>query len=147
MIIEYTIEADYTAEQMYALVADYHSYPEFIKYCSKAITTQQGNNEVLAQLEMSIAGFTQSFSTFTKFYPFHKITMDLADGPFQKLKGYWEFQALDSVDSKQPKTRISLYMDYEMNSFLEFLFGPKFRKAMVGMVDCFIERAALKYKE
>ncbi|MFC6276489.1 type II toxin-antitoxin system RatA family toxin [Psittacicella hinzii] len=142
MIIEHSLNVDYSCEQMFNLVSDYESYPEFIEHCSNAKTFTQNNNQVLAELEMSFAGIKQSFSTNTTFYPYEKITMELAEGPFQKLKGYWKFET-DALNPQQ--TKVSLYMDYEMNSFMEFLLGNKFKKAMIGMVDCFIARAQQKY--
>ncbi|RIY31469.1 type II toxin-antitoxin system RatA family toxin [Psittacicella gerlachiana] len=142
MIIEHAIDVDYTCEQMFQLVANYLEYPEFIKNCVSAKTFSQKENEVLAELEMSFAGISQKFSTYTKFYPFEKITMDLAEGPFEKLKGYWSFEPLES---NAHHTRVYLYMDYKMNSFIEFLVGSKFKAAMVNMVDSFIQRAREKY--
>ncbi|RIY32405.1 hypothetical protein CKF54_04920 [Psittacicella hinzii] len=144
MIVEHSIDVEYTCEQMFNLVANYEDYPIFIKNCKSSKTFTQKDNEVVAELEMSFAGISQKFSTLTKFYPNEKITMDLAEGPFEKLRGFWLFSDISSEGSGK-KTRVQFYMDYKMNLFIEFLVGNKFKLAMVNMVDSFIHRAQTIY--
>lgn len=143
MIIQHSIEVDYTCEQMFKLVANYEQYPLFIKNCTKSTTCSQGDNQVLAELEMSIAGIKQSFSTITTFFPVERITMELANGPFKKLHGTWEFINQGTINN--PHCKVQLYMDYELSSILEFMIGNKFTKSITNMVDSFVARAVQEY--
>lgn len=138
--IDYRVTVGYSSEQMFDLVADYNSYPEFIKSCVGASTKQAMDNKVLAELEMSVAGLKQAFSTYTQFFRPNLITMELAAGPFQHLKGQWVF-----TDLPEGGCTIELQMTYELNRALEFLIGAKFKNSMVKMVDAFIKRAETVY--
>lgn len=133
--IDHSVDVDFNCQQMFDLVSNYTAYPEFIKSCVEASTKQAYDRKVLAQLTMSIAGFEQVFSTYTEFFPYEKITMDLAEGPFKMLKGEWLFYELEHG------CRIRLIMQYELNRALEFLIGNKFKNSMVKMIDAFIKRA------
>lgn len=141
MIIDHVIEVDYSCEQMFKLIADYERYPEFIKVCSGSKTTSKSDNSVLAELQMSFSGLKQKFSTLTTFYPHEKITMELVEGPFKKLHGYWSF-----TPKSEQSCEVAVYMDYEMSSILEMMLGSKFKKSIYSMVDSFVEQAAKIYK-
>ncbi|RIY31694.1 hypothetical protein CJP74_06760 [Psittacicella melopsittaci] len=141
MIIEYTLEVPFTCEQMFNLVADYNEYPNFIEACSGAKTYKQEGNAVIAELEMSFLQFKKSFSTLTTFYPYNKITMELVEGPFDRLQGYWLFT---QVDDKT--TLITLYIDYEFSGIIGMIVGTPFKKTMQSMADSFVKRAHEKYK-
>lgn len=150
MIIEKSIDVNYSCEQMFNLIADYEAYPQFIKSCVGAITNSIAANSVIAELEMSFAGMSQKFATKTTFTPHHLITMALHSGPFKRLEGLWEFTDISELpetekSSAQALTRCRLYMDYEMSAVLEMLIGAKFRNSMESMIESFIKRAELLY--
>lgn len=163
MIVDYYIDVIYSKEQMFNLVADYEKYPQFVKSCVGATTHSVDANSVIASLAMSYAGISQEFATKTSFFARHKITMDLHEGSFKRLTGFWEFSDLASQatppaydqtniqDSEQGdnqaelKTRVRLYMDYEMNPLLEMFFGAKYHKTLLGMVANFVQRAQELY--
>lgn len=142
MIVDQTVDTNYTKEQMFKLVADYKRYPEFIKVCTGAITHKTDNNSVIAELQMSFAGMKQKFSTRTTFYEFDRISMELEEGPFQRLSGFWSFENIENTD----KCRVRVFMDYQMSSILEVLIGAKFKRSILSMIDSFIEQAGKVYQ-
>ena len=84
----------HSAQTMFDLVADIARYPEFLPGCSGAQVLGQTDNEVVARLDLTKAGVTQSFVTRNTNTPYASITLALEDGPFDSLGGEWRFDAL-----------------------------------------------------
>lgn len=130
----------YSAEQMFDLVADVPSYPEFLPLCAGASSTQEGE-DVLATVEMSVAGLKKSFTTRNTNSRPSRIDLKLVDGPFSELDGSWVFENLGDSGSK-----VSLELDFEFGSrLLAAAVGPVFEKLSNSMIDAFTERAGVVY--
>ena len=66
-----------------------------------------------------------------------KINIELVDGPFKELVGYWSFQEL-----KENACKVTLDLEYEFsNRLLGMAVGPIFNQIANAMVDSFVERA------
>ena len=97
----------YSVEQMYKLVNDIVSYPQFIPNCgdSKIISIQ--GNEVTAALMVSKGGLKKWFTTKNTLINENKVKLDLEDGPFKKLTGYWQLTEYHSMGHvKMPCTTL-----------------------------------------
>ena len=69
------------------------------------------------------------------------IELQLLNGPFKHLHGFWRFDALG-----EDACKVSLDMDYEFSSkMLSFIVGPVFNKIANTLVDAFCERAGKIY--
>ena len=131
----------YSAEQMFALVADVPSYSEFLPMCSGASSVQVDEGVVDATVEMAIAGLSKSFTTRNTMQPFERIALDLVDGPFRSLEGEWRFGDIDGQGSK-----VELELEFEFASrLLAAAVGPVFENLTGSMIDAFTERAAVVY--
>lgn len=132
----------YTAEQMFQLVNDIETYPNFLPWCCQATILTQNSHEIRATLMLSSSGgVKQSFTTVNTLTPSTRMVMELVDGPFKHLKGVWDFQALD-----ENECQVSLDLEFEFSSKLvAMLFGPVFQKIAHQLVDAFVERADKLY--
>lgn len=128
----------YTAQQMYDLVNDIESYPEFLPWCSDAKIVEQTENYITATLEVSAGGLSQSFTTRNYINAPETIEMHHIKGPFRHLKGIWTFQPLDGEQG----SHIDLELTFEVASGLKArLFSMVFNKAADKMVKSFTQRA------
>lgn len=131
----------HSAADMYALVADVLSYPEFLPWCGKSNTEPLTENEIQATLEISHGKLRKSFSTLNKMDRDRAIEMHLLDGPFTFLEGRWRFESLNGEGCK-----VSLDMDFEFsNRITKMLVGATFTDIANTLVDAFCARAAEVY--
>nr|VFK54902.1 MAG: Ribosome association toxin PasT (RatA) of the RatAB toxin-antitoxin module [Candidatus Kentron sp. TUN]VFK58800.1 MAG: Ribosome association toxin PasT (RatA) of the RatAB toxin-antitoxin module [Candidatus Kentron sp. TUN]VFK60672.1 MAG: Ribosome association toxin PasT (RatA) of the RatAB toxin-antitoxin module [Candidatus Kentron sp. TUN] len=133
----------YSASDMYALVADVPSYPEFLPWCSKSSAELLTGNEVQASIEISHGKVRKSFSTLNRMSKDESIEMHLLNGPFAFLEGRWRFSSLNEEGCK-----VSLDMDFEFsNLVMKMLIGGKFTDIANTLVDAFCVRAITVYKD
>ncbi|MEP1354898.1 MAG: type II toxin-antitoxin system RatA family toxin [Tateyamaria sp.] len=135
----------YTREQMYALVADVPSYPEFLPWCSAARVrkvTPVGDSEVMeADLVISFKVFRERFGSRVVLWPdLHKIDTEYLDGPFRYMRSNWSFSPADGG------CNVSFFVDFEFkNAILQGIIGVVFNEAMQRIVRAFERRAAALY--
>ncbi|RUO58589.1 type II toxin-antitoxin system RatA family toxin [Pseudidiomarina insulisalsae] len=139
--IERSALVPYSDAQMYALVNDIESYPQFVPGCRSAQVIEQTDSSKVARLDISKAGVGKSFTTRNTLEPPDRIGMELVDGPFRYLRGGWHFQRLDENACK-----IVLKLEFEFaNRFLGLAFGKIFNEIQSRMVDAFVKRAEQVY--
>ena len=135
----------YTPEQMYALVADVPSYPEFLPWCSAARVrkvTPKENCEVMeADLVISFKVFRERFGSRVVLWPEdHRIDTEYLDGPFRHMKSRWAFAPAPGG------CEVSFFVDFEFrNAILQGIIGVVFNEAMQRIVRAFERRAAALY--
>lgn len=131
----------YSSRQMYDLVDDIESYPEFLPWCASTTVHSRSDDEVHASIALAKGAVSKSFSTINRMQSGKMIEMRLVDGPFKHLQGFWRFDALDEQACK-----VSVDMDFEFsNKIVSMAFGPVFNQAMSSLVDAFVERARVVY--
>ena len=140
-----TKHLSYTAEQMYALVADVGSYPQFLPWCSAArIRSLQPQPEVEvieADLVISFKVFRERFGSRVTLFPDAlKIDTEYLDGPFRYLRSHWAFRP-DGAGCE-----VDFFVDFEFkNALLQGIIGVVFNEAMLRIVRAFERRAAELY--
>ncbi len=136
----------YTADQLYALVADIGQYPEFLPWCSAARirkTTQTETGSVIdAELVISFKVFRERFGSRVTLTPGTKaIDVEYLDGPFRYLNNHWEFSDLPSGGCE-----VRFFVDFEFKSrTLQAIIGVVFHEAMQRIVRAFEKRAEVLY--
>ena len=83
--ISRTALVPYSAEQMYQLVNDVQSYPEFIPGCTGSRVLESGPTQMTAAVDVSKAGISKTFTTRNTLTNNQSILMHLVDGPFKTL--------------------------------------------------------------
>ena len=133
----------FSAEQMYGLVNDVASYPQFLPGCIDSQIRSQSAGSMVASVVVAKGGISKTFTTRNQLEPARAIKMALVDGPFRSLVGEWRFTALDEQACK-----VELALDFEFSSALvELAFGRIFKELVSAMVSAFTQRAREVYGE
>ncbi|WP_276894959.1 type II toxin-antitoxin system RatA family toxin [Frischella perrara] len=139
--IYHEIMEPYSAQQMFDLVNDINSYPQFVPDCIDTGVLQRDDNLLLAYIEVEKFGFKKRFTTLNRLKEPSKIEITLIDGPFKKLVGAWTFTPILENQSK-----ITFDLTFEFNSkLLDMTFTPIFKDIMKNMVIAFSNRAKQLY--
>lgn len=132
----------HSAREMFDLVADVESYPEFLPWCRSATQLSLTDDEICGEIEVARLGIHQTFSTCNRFVRDEWMEIKLLDGPFRKLSGLWTFVALRPDASK-----VELELDFEFSgSLIDKAFGAVFHQIANTLVDAFCKRADEVYK-
>jgi len=122
---------------MYGLVADIESYGKFLPWCSGARIVARDADSVTAAIGIAYQGVHKTFTTRNRLEPGRVMELQLVNGPFKSLQGYWRFEALDERACK-----VSLNLEFEFsNRLLAFAVGPVFSSIANGLVESFRRRA------
>lgn len=131
----------YSVTQMYELVNDIDSYPQFLQWCSGATVLSRSDQQVEASLHISHSGLNKAFTTRNILQDGNRIEMHLVEGPFKKLEGVWLFTPLGEQGCK-----VSLNLEFEFSSkILGLSLGPVFSRIANTLVDSFTQRAVQVY--
>ncbi|MGL5286077.1 Ribosome association toxin PasT (RatA) of the RatAB toxin-antitoxin module [Aeromonas sp. RU39B] len=131
----------FSAEQMFTLVNDVKAYPQFLPGCVGSRVHEQGDDYMTASVDVAKAGIAKTFTTRNSLEGNHRIHMQLVDGPFSRLMGWWTFTPLD-VDA----CKVEFELDFEFtNRLVEMAFGQVFRDLVNAMVNAFTLRAKEVY--
>lgn len=146
----------YSPQAMFDLVANVERYPQFLPWCASSRVLVQRDDGIDASLQVRFKGIQQQFSTRNYHQAPSHISMQLLDGPFERLEGAWHFDALGTaagsgLDDRYAKsdsevvlegTKVKLRLDYQMKSgLLAKLFSPAFDMIAAQMMDAFLTRA------
>ncbi len=131
----------YSVDQMYKLINDIAAYPQFIPNCGDSKIISVKGNEVTAALMVSKGGLKKWFTTKNTLINENKVQLDLVDGPFKTLTGYWQLAELS-----EDACKISLHLEYEFSSkVFDLAFGRVFTSLTNNMVQAFTQRAKEVY--
>jgi len=139
--IERSALIEYSPLQMFQLVQDVNSYPEFLSWCYKTELQQDLADEQLATLFVRFAGLEQKFTTRNRLQRPEQVSMSLVSGPFHNLAGDWRFQALGDDGSK---VILDLRFDFA-HSMLSKAFERGFAHVADRLVKDFCYRADQVY--
>ena len=99
-VIEKSALVKFSAQQMFNLVEDIESYPDFLPWCAGSRIINQNNNIVEAELQIAKGGFSKNFATKNISDAGGRISISLINGPFSYLEGVWNFMPLREDASK-----------------------------------------------
>jgi len=136
----------YTADQMYALVADVARYPEFLPWTAAArvrkVTPQADGSAVMeADLVISFKVFRERFGSRVVLWPEdRRIETEYLDGPFEHMRSNWAFAPADDG------CEVSFDVDFAFkNRLLQSAAEVFFHEAMKRVVRAFEARAGTLY--
>jgi len=134
----------YSPQEMYALVIDVASYPQFLPWCDRGAVLESYEGGMLAEIGISFSGIKQSFQTRNVHVDGSRVELKLVKGPFSNLDGDWNFVPIG--DGSQRACRIEFTMNYRFeNATLSKLVGPVFDKIASTLVEAFVKRAQQVY--
>ena len=134
---------NHTPEQMFDLVADVESYPQFVPLCQALRVRRRfggaaGAEVVVAEMEVGYKAIRERFtSRVTLDRADRRINVEYIDGPFSHLENVWRFG-----DAGDGKCRVEFYIAYEFrNRMLAALMGSMFDGAFRKFASAFETRA------
>lgn len=138
----------YSARQMYDLIADIGSYPQFLPWCAAArirgvTALPDGSGELVeAGLVISFKLFREKFGSRVTLRPdANTIDVEYLDGPFRYLNNHWVFREVAPTSCE-----VDFFVDFEFRSaILQALIGLVFTEAMQRIVRAFEARAKVLY--
>ena len=135
----------YSAKQMYDLVSDVESYPEFLPWCAAArinsVISDSPKEVISADLVISFKVFRERFCSEVKLNQNElSIQTKYLDGPFKYMNSTWNFN--DCPEG----CIVNFFVDFEFkNKILQSIIGIVFNEAMQRVVRAFEDRAKELY--
>ena len=131
----------FSAEQMYRLVDNVDDYHNFLPWCGASHEIERKENMVVGCVTIAKGGVNKTFTTRNALLENKEIEIQLVDGPFKRLDGFWRFDAL-----KEDACKVTLELEYEFsNKLLSLVVGPVFNQVANTMVDSFVKQARVAY--
>ena len=136
----------YSSQQMFDLVNDVASYPQYMANCVGAEVLEQSRNAqgqgvMIARLDLKKGGISYSFTTRNTLIQSDQISMSLEQGPFSRLTGEWSFKALTESACK-----VMLDLEFEFNSLsVGIASSGLFASVANNLVDALSQRAQEVY--
>ncbi len=131
----------YTAELMYAVVADVERYPDFLPWCTalrvKSRTQEGGKEIVLAEMVVGFKAFRERYTSRVELDPAARaISVTQTEGVFKYLTNDWRFTP------EGDHCRIDFLIEFEFkNRVLGAVAGQAFALVMTRMTQAFEARA------
>ncbi|MCB8820731.1 type II toxin-antitoxin system RatA family toxin [Microvirga rosea] len=142
-----TRSVKHSSAQMFALVADVESYPEFLPLCEdlriiRRAQSGEGIETLVANMTVGYKAITESFTSRVELdHPRLRIHVEYVDGPFKYLENRWSFRETPTGSD------VEFYINYEFKSFsLGLLMGSVFDKAFRKFSEAFEQRADEIYR-
>ena len=133
----------FTPAQLYALVIDVETYPEFLPWCRAARIIRREESSFFGELVISFKHITERYISKVTGHPDAAepcIEVTLVSGPFEYLTNHWRFEPTEGG------TTIHLMLDFKFRSrILETLIGGLFGRASEKMTRAFMQRAETLY--
>ena len=123
------------------MVNDVALYQDYLPSCSRSEVIESSPELMVARLTLTRAGVSQQFTTRNKLAAPQRIDLQLVEGPFTTLNGYWLFSQLGEDGCK---TEMNLKFDFN-SRMLNATFGKVFEQVADSLVEAFCERAKVLY--
>lgn len=135
--IERSALVRHSATEMFHLVNDVASYPDFLKWCKSSKVISESTDEMTAELEVAWKVLHKVFSTKNQLKTGESIKLELLDGPFEFMQGEWRFKHL-----RDNACKITMEIDFEFKSSVSnYVFSAIFSQICGSLIESFIKRA------
>jgi ribosome-associated toxin RatA of RatAB toxin-antitoxin module len=139
--VDRSVLLPYSAQQMYDLVADVKSYPQFLPWCAGVHLKYRPDGTLEARLDLDYRGVRSHFTTHNRQAAPESIHMHLLDGPFRRLDGHWHFKPLANQGCK-----VQLRLQYQFAAgLLGRAIQPVFEFIAGSQIEAFSRRAEALY--
>ena len=130
----------YTQKQLFDMVADVESYPEFLPWCMDARVYNIKDGQFDADLIIGFKAFKERFTSRVTLDCPNGLDVNYIKGPMRELYNHWRFVKADGG------TMVDFEVNFEFKSkLLGKLIGPVFGEATERMIGAFETRAKALY--
>ena len=127
----------YSKQQMFDLVSDVGSYPEFLPWCVGARVYNRRADRFDADVIIGFKMFREKFTSRVVLQKPDLVEVDYITGPMKRLYNHWRFTELE-----EGGCLIHFEVDFEFqNRVLEQMIGKMFTEATDRMIGAFETRA------
>ncbi len=134
----------YSPAEMYQLVNNVADYASFLPWCRSSEVISESESEMVASVEIAKGVLNKTFTTKNRLYDNNRIELQLVDGPFKNLSGYWQFDTLKTENA----CKVNLELNFEFdNAMMSIAAKPIFTQIANSLVDSFCKRAVEIYGE
>lgn len=134
----------YSPAEMYQLVNNVVDYPVFLPWCRSSKLISETETEMTASIEIAKGVLNKTFTTHNVLHKDKRIELQLVNGPFKKLSGFWQFDALKTDNA----CKVNLDLEFEFDSaMMSIAAKPIFTQIANSLVDAFCKRAVEVYGE
>lgn len=131
----------YSDEQLFKLVADVGSYPDFLPWCLGTRVYNRKPGQFDADVIIGFKMFRERFTSRVTLEPNSKVDVDYIKGPMKRLYNHWRFEPTENGHCL-----VDFEVDFEFsNRILNQMIGGLFGEACKRMIHAFEERAKLLY--
>ena len=134
----------YSPAEMYQLVNNVADYAAFLPWCRSSEVKSESETEMLASVEIAKGVLNKTFTTKNQLLKDQRIELQLVDGPFKNLSGFWQFDSLKTENA----CKVNLELEFEFDSgLISIAAKPIFTQIANSLVDSFCKRAVDVYGE
>ena len=133
----------YPWSDLFNLVLDVKSYPQFVPHCHHVSllsrkTSEPGKTVIVSRMTVGFSAFEVGYSNRTTGDAIgRQISIDAADGPLRYLTALWRFEPQDETH-----TRVHFSVSYEFSNPVLAAVASRVFAAMFGRIlDAFERRA------
>lgn len=130
----------YTAERMFAIVADVEKYPEFLPWVTgMCVLGRESDNAFRAEMAVGFAGISERYTSHVVLDPAAR-TIDVVqiEGPFRILENHWRFRP----EGEGCRVDFSIAFEFR-NPVLNAVAGKAFERVLMRMSHAFEARARM----
>lgn len=136
--------SSYSPRQIFELVADVPSYPQFLPWCRAArILSRESDTAFTAEMVIAYKHLSERYTSRVVLEPAetengeHAIHVEMTEGPFHHLTNEWRFTVMP-----EGGTKIDFTLDFAFRSkLLDGLLGKFFGTVTGRMAEAFKKRA------
>ena len=128
----------YSADELFAVVADVKDYPAFIPWCGGARIHRADEREIVADLVIGFGPFQESFTSAVTLDRPRQVLVRAVEGPLEHLMNTWTFTPAGD------KTNVDFVIDFQFkNDPLDHVAAGMFHEAATRMMSAFELRVHL----
>ncbi len=128
----------YSADELFAVVADVKDYPQFVPWCSGVRIHRADEREILADLVIGFGPFQESFTSEVMLDRPRQVLVRAVEGPLEHLTNTWTFTPVAD------KTHVDFIIDFQFKShLLDHVAAQMFHEAATRMMSAFESRVHL----
>jgi coenzyme Q-binding protein COQ10 len=130
----------YSADELFAVVADVKDYPSFVPWCSGARIHREDQREIVAELVIGFGPFQESFTSQVTLDRPRQVLVRAIEGPLEHLTNTWTFAPVTAA------THVDLIVDFQFKShLLDHVANGMFHEAATRMMSAFESHVHLRH--
>jgi coenzyme Q-binding protein COQ10 len=131
------VRLNYTAPQLFHLIADVESYPQFMPWVIAATISRRQDQTIWVEMTIGTGPLRKRFSTVGMLNPPSRIDVSSDDPLFERFKQTWTFEP-----APEGGTIVSYHIDFKFRSrLLQLLMGSMFADQVEQTAAAFKRRA------